>query len=524
MPRRLLIADATATNRIALKASLGAARYDVHAVASGAEAIEALRSPRLGDPGRPAFDLVLADANLPDMNGAEFCRAIGAGGDATAPVLLLTEEVDDAARLDALRAGAEDLLPRPLARPRLLAHLRNLMRAQADRAELRRRDATATQLGFAEAPTGFAVRGRVVLISGHARTPVLAQALRSNLVNDVRVLPAAEAMALGDLPSETMAPDVFVLPLTEGEDEEDLSLISELRSRPATRHAAILALHQGARDGDSSTRALDMGANDLAALSSSAEELALRVGRQMTRKRNSDRLRRTVDAGLQMAAIDPLTGLFNRRYVLHQIADLAQQPRSSGRALGLMIVDIDHFKSVNDTYGHAAGDAVLIELSHRLRDNLRGADMVARLGGEEFVIVLPHTDAEEALGAAERLRALIAAHPARLPNGRTLAVSVSIGAALGHGTDFDHETVMEVADQALYAAKHAGRNRVHLVADAFAAAQASLPKPASGTVRRPAEAWRDEPCLARPAAANAPSASAATPPGIAAAQTPFRSR
>jgi two-component system cell cycle response regulator len=136
----------------------------------------------------------------------------------------------------------------------------------------------------------------------------------------------------------------------------------------------------------------------------------------------------------------------------------------SGRPMSVLIADIDHFKQLNDTYGHDAGDAVLREFAARLRRNTRGIDLACRLGGEEFIVIMPDTELSRAYQVAERLRACIAADPFPVSSSQKIPVTASVGLSTLENADDTPETLYKRADNALYAAKRRGRNRV--VADA----------------------------------------------------------
>jgi diguanylate cyclase (GGDEF)-like protein len=155
------------------------------------------------------------------------------------------------------------------------------------------------------------------------------------------------------------------------------------------------------------------------------------------------------------AIVDPLTGLLNRAALQQRFAELVQQARISdgGTAVGFLVADLDHFKDVNDAHGHAVGDAVLEQLAHTMRNELRAFDLIYRLGGEEFVVVLPGAEMVDALEIAERLRAAV---EAARPEG--LAVTLSVGVAVAAGSELDFDRLYESADAALYRAKQAGRN------------------------------------------------------------------
>jgi two-component system cell cycle response regulator len=167
-----------------------------------------------------------------------------------------------------------------------------------------------------------------------------------------------------------------------------------------------------------------------------------------------------VQMSIEMAITDVLTGLFNRRYMETHVGTLVEQATSRGKPLTVLVLDIDYFKSINDTWGHDAGDDVLREFAVRIKKSIRGIDLACRYGGEEFVVVMPETDMAVAAMVAERLRRRIAGEPFSIQQGaRTVEVTISIGlAALGRGEDA--AKVVKRADEALYRAKRDGRNRV----------------------------------------------------------------
>lgn len=487
MTRSILIVDPVSANRAALGRLLKAVHYDVTEAASGAAAVASIRDA--------PPDLVLAEVALPDIDGPGLCALLRPGPAGHAPPLLFVGSNADAdLRLDVLRSGAEDLMARPLDGNGLLARIRSLLRAHDAAVELHRRDADAAGCGdadadgagyalhpaiagFAEAPRAFSAPGCVALIvSGDqtaAEAEAAAQGLRAHLRHDVIVIDAATALGLDE---GGPVPDVVVLAVDRPGPEDGLPLLSELRSRPGTRHAAILALHGGARCGTAG-RALDLGAGDVAGFDTPAPELAHRIGVQMRRKREGDRLRRKDDTLRALATTDPLTGLRNRRWALDQATVLA---RARSASLAILMIDIDRFKTVNDDHGHAAGDAVLVQIADRLRDTLRPTDILARMGGEEFLVVLPRIDRAGAAAAAARLLVAVSSEPAKVPGHGRLPVTVSIGVAMHAApapmreapSGAEEESAdarkggigatIDLADRALYAAKRAGRNRVRV--------------------------------------------------------------
>jgi len=161
------------------------------------------------------------------------------------------------------------------------------------------------------------------------------------------------------------------------------------------------------------------------------------------------------------ASLDYLTGICNRRAIEDLATRSIAAARRHGIPMAMMIVDVDHFKRINDEFGHQAGDVALVETVKRIRDSLRSEDLVGRLGGEEFVAIMPNTDAASALAAAERMRQAFAATPMHLGE-RDLLITVSIGVAVLDAQDQAYSQLLRRADRAMYAAKTAGRNKVML--------------------------------------------------------------
>ncbi len=454
MPGRILIADAASSNRILLRARLAEGQYAVTDAATGEDVIEAAR--------RDAPDLVIADEALADMTGAALCRRMKADAVlARIPLILLTRNGDGASRLAALDAGADEFLAKPVDEVTLMARVRSIMRAKETQDAVDRRRVTVAELGFSEAPDAYAPAARLAFVG---RDPATAEGwkdgLRGLVRSPVEVLDPKGALAAA---VSTPAPDLFLIEADLARPGEGLRLLCELRSRAATRYAAFLVLHRRG-DGDSAAMALDLGASDIVAEGFLPAELAIRIRTQLRRKADADRLRASVEDGLRLAVTDPLTGLYNRRYALSHLGRVAERAAASARPFAVMVADLDRFKSINDTWGHAAGDTVLVEIAHRLRDNLRAVDMVARIGGEEFLITMPDTDEDTAELAADRLRRVTQGSPVTLRDGRTrVTATISIGVAVANAPGAEGSAdLVDRADRALRASKAEGRNQVTL--------------------------------------------------------------
>jgi two-component system cell cycle response regulator len=459
MTGRVLIIDGQASNRIVLKARLAAACYDPLAAADADSALALVR-----DAGP---DAILIDLDLPGpAGGVGLVQRLRADLRlSTVPLVALGAPQDSEGRIAALQAGADDVMAKPVDDLALLARLRNLLRRREVLRDLAGGIDSVRDLGLAEAADTFDRPGLVALVTARPETAMRLRRDLSPLLPDRLIsLTPAEALADGGGP----APDIFVIEGQPSGDAGSLRLMSDLRSRGPARHSSFCLLRPASAAGEDAM-AFDLGAHDLAETGGDPRELALRLAGLLRCKRMSDNLRATVRDGLRMAVIDPLTGLHNRRYALNQLAGIAEAARVEGESFAVMVVDLDRFKTVNDRWGHAAGDAVLVEVAHRLADNLRAGDLLARIGGEEFLIALPGVALPgaalaEARRVAERLCNAIKDRPIALPRGGSVAITTSIGLAVSEGgAPLQREAVqclIERADRALLSSKSSGRNQV----------------------------------------------------------------
>lgn len=460
MQGQILIVEAIATNRIVLKVKLKKAFYDVLQVSTMADAIAVAR--------KEVPDLIIAGISLPDGGAAALCEELRQDPlTAHVPILAIDCQPDRDSRVAALSAGVHDVLYQPIDETLLLGRVRSLIRAHNSAAEWQIREDTCRALGLAEPEAAFDGQARCVMVgTDMRRLHPLAKDLRQVL--HARLDIASPASLMHKVATEDI-PDVFVLLLSADARNaiEDMRLISTLRATSAARHTGIIVLQVSA-DPPLAANALDLGADDVMTDGFDAVELALRIRAVMRQKRLGEHLRASVRNSLQAAVFDPLTGLYNRRYAMPHLGRVVTHARSTGRSFAVMVADLDHFKRINDVYGHASGDAVLIEVARRVQAVMRSTDMVARIGGEEFMIVMPGASREEAERAADRICHDIASTPFAVPgNPSPIGVTISIGLEMGHrqdGPDGNSDTlaaaILDRADRALYAAKGRGRNQV----------------------------------------------------------------
>ena len=206
---------------------------------------------------------------------------------------------------------------------------------------------------------------------------------------------------------------------------------------------------------------MELGINDYLVRPVERDELIARAWTQIRRKRYEERLRETYVVSVNAAVTDPLTGLYNRRYLESHFERISGRLKDDGKPISLLMLDIDHFKQVNDTYGHDAGDQVLQAVGKRIVSNLRGFDTAIRFGGEEFVILLPDAPLSAAVNTAERLCKAMSSAPVPVTNGGdAIAITASLGAATMMAGEGSLEELLRRTDAALYQAKESGRNRV----------------------------------------------------------------
>ena len=459
MQGKILIIDPVSTNRIMLKVKLMQAYYRVLQANSVDEAMRMARSLKP--------DLVISAVDLPDGTAAELCLQMQQDAQLNHIPVMAVGNADDAnARLNTIAAGAMDLMSKPVNDALFLARVRSLIRGRHAAAEWQMRDDTSRALGMAEPMTPFIQTGRSMLI---CQDMVCAQSWARALRRDHRanISVAMPNDVLRHIQQNDI-PDAFVLvlPALREDAAEALRLVANLRANRATRHAGILVL-QTSDDPNTAADALDLGADDLMTKGFDAPELSVRLKSLIGRKKVAEHQRDQVRTGLQAAVFDELTGRHNRRYAMPYMSRIAEQARGTGLPFAVMLADLDHFKRINDRHGHASGDQVLVECAKRLSANLREMDLLARIGGEEFLIVMPATSLAEARKAAERLCNDMCNTPFVLsPEGKVENVTVSIGLTIGglmqSVAPETATSLLDQADKALYEAKLQGRNQVTL--------------------------------------------------------------
>jgi two-component system, cell cycle response regulator len=466
MTARVLVVDDVELNVKLLEAKLAGEYFEVLSAFNGPRALE------IADAELP--DIILLDVMMPRMDGFEVCRRLkGSPRTADIPVVMVTALSDVADRLRGLAAGADDFLTKPVNDTALFARVRSLVRMKRMMEELRLREEVCGRFAGGNIAEGEAAaltaNGILLAEEQEFAASRIAETLGPLAASVVRADSCAAAHRLLGGAIELV---IISLSLPDG---DALRLLSQWRAHEGHRELPVLLM---ADDGELPrlAKGLDLGANDYLVRPVDRNELLARVRTQIRRKRLQERLRDNYRKSLSLALTDELTGLYNRRYVFAHLQELLARMPAGGIETAVLLFDIDHFKQVNDAHGHPAGDQVLRELAARALRHVRSVDLIGRLGGEEFIVVMPETNLAGGIVVADRLRAAIAHEPFSLRDAsKALPITISVGVATaGRAEELEH--VLKRADDALYEAKHAGRNRVIASGDQHvAAAGAAVP-------------------------------------------------
>ncbi len=451
MTARVLVVDDVRSNRKLLQTRLSLEYFEVLAATNGPDAIAICQEG--------GCDIVLLDVKMPGMDGFEVCRRLRTSRDtAHLPIVLLTALDRPADRVRGLESGADDFLTKPVDEIALIARVRSLVRLKFSIDELRARAAHSAEAGTAAPAQALKLdaseRGRLLLVDEQRNSSERIVGAVSPYHDVTLATDPVDALAM----AREEAIDLMIVSLGSGAFD-GLRLCSQARSRQRTRNLPILLIADP-DDRPKVLRGLELGANDYLTRPIDRNELLARVRTNIRQKRYADRLRQSVQQSIEMALFDALTGLNNRRSLERRLPAMIETARQKGAPLTMMVLDIDHFKRVNDTYGHDVGDHVLKGFAAQLQEIVRGGDLLCRLGGEEFVLVMPDVDASQAARIAERARRTTESRDFSVAGAAgSVPITVSIGLA-GWREDWDSAELYRRADRALYLSKSAGRNRV----------------------------------------------------------------
>ncbi|GGA08704.1 diguanylate cyclase [Neptunicoccus cionae] len=451
MPGRILLLDPQVTNRMMMKSQLTRDFFDVALASDGTELAQSLR---FAPP-----DLVILSYAAERIAGfANINRLTQSQDTAHIPVIFLHDSADTTVWDAAHDCLADDVMAYTTQRWLMAARINMLIRGKEKLDALMARQSTITQMGFAEPsvfyPPPFS---KAVALDFSCALSIFNTTFQESVATLLsRDFPLLKMFRTPQDSAERPPADISLVDEASLGRTAAFQTICDLRKRNPDRETPIL--YACDTSSPNAARSLELGAQEFISASASPSRFATTLRRMIWQKQMSYRTERAVANHLKSALTDPLTGLYNRRYGLQYLDQQLARPQTSVTA---MILDLDRFKSVNDSYGHLTGDRVLKEAAKRLLRNIRGADLLCRYGGEEFLVILRDTPLETLQEIADRLRRAICHSPFLDESGNRITVSASIGvstsAGFGGGEAME---VLEFADRALYRAKDSGRNRV----------------------------------------------------------------
>lgn len=442
----VLVVDDQPSNVKVLQAYLLGAGFNPLAAYSGEEAL------RLASTENP--DVILLDIMMPGMDGFEVTRRLKASPlTQHIPVVLVTSLDGSDNRSKGLDAGAEEFLTKPVNQTELIARVRSLQRLKLLQDELDNRKEISRQL-VREKNDQYTSKQIVLIVEDEKSHSMQFCTILDHAGFETVV--AKTAKAARKLVTQYM-PNLILLDRLLP-DCDGLDLLSEWKSQ-ARFHSVPVIIMTAMTDINRKIEGIEYGADDYLIKPINNKELLARIRASLRRGMMQQKLLRDIDRLKADTITDRLTGIRNRQYLDADIEyRFAQVVRNPQRIFSLVMIDIDYFKRINDEYGHLMGDLVLRRVAQCLQETARSADIVTRYGGEEFCVVLPDTNSEEAQNAADRMCRAIAEYDFDTLDGKRVTISLGVSTSLA--ADNRASDMLARADAALYQAKDGGRNRV----------------------------------------------------------------
>ena len=450
MTANILVVDDIDQNIRLMEAKLLSEYYTVYTATSGYQALEVLKQHKI--------DVILLDCMMPEMDGFETCKLIKANPDTThIPVVIVTALSDMEDRVHGLEVGADEFLTKPVDDKSLFARIKSLVRIKYIIDELKLRNDTNIELGVrtVDLYQDFS-RSNIILINDDIVEARHITNVLNQFTNNIRVV--SDGNMIHTLLADGFRPDATIISC-QLDGQDPLRLLASLRADENVGYSSIMMLAEEDKV-DMVYKALDMGASDYLMVPIEQSELIARIKTQLRKKYYQDALRKDLAQEMNLAIKDELSGLYNRRYFDKHLLRIATKAEKEGRNLYLMMIDVDYFKDVNDSYGHAAGDQLIKDVSNLISMNMRAEDTIARYGGEEFVVIIYDILELEVIKIAERLKHAVEEYAFKVPgSSEVITKTISIGLTRYHVGEIISEFLSR-SDKALYKAKHGGRNKV----------------------------------------------------------------
>ena len=450
---KVLIVDDEPLNVKLLAAKLPPDQYATIPAYNGEEALKIV--------AKEPPDLILLDIMMPGISGYEVTERLKADPQTKdIPVIMVTALDGAEDKLMGLRAGADEFLNKPVGTAELQTRMKSLLRLKDYQDQLKARIQSQNIFTSSDIRKS-SLQGKIdlpsiLLVEDSDQDAMLIQRYLQEEPYQIHLVKdGEEAVSWAQQEKiDLILLDVF-LPGMNG-----FEVCRHLKEMEQTRSIQIVII-TCLGDLESKIRAIELGADDFLVKPLNADEFRVRVNALVKKKAYLDRLHANYETAMHSAITDKLTGLYNHAYFKHFLELEIKRSARQGHSVALIMIDIDDFKHYNDTLGHLAGDEILKEVGHLIRENIRDVDLGVRYGGEEFAVVLPNVDIKGALKTADRIRQLIHSHsfPHETPALQE-KITVSVGVALCRSDLRSNLELIQMADSALYKAKREGKNRV----------------------------------------------------------------
>jgi two-component system, cell cycle response regulator len=443
---KVLLVDDEPLNVKLMETRLTVAGYQVVTAATGEEGLaQAFKT-------RP--DIILLDVMMPGLNGYQVTSQLKADPELKIiPIVLLTALEDAEAKVKGLNAGADDFLSKPVNQLELLARIRSLIKLKRLQEELVKMNRAAQPPDDLQTDIQEIPKKSILIVEDDKMAAVHTTfTLEKAGYRAITAKDGAEARAFLRKEHPALILLDIMLP-----DINGLDLLREIKEIKSLEHMPVIIV-SAVGDLEVRIKGIETGADDYLVKPVNYLEMLARVRANLRKTELSHKLKADLDAAVTQAITDTLTRLYNRNYLNISMEREISAARRYGKGFSLLMIDIDHFKDINDTFGHLTGDSVLQEIGTLLKDTVRAVDIVVRYGGEEFVALLQETGIKGAIAAAEHAREAVEQH--RFANVNDAVITVSIGATEFSPSDSGMEMIIARADHAMYQAKQAGRNRV----------------------------------------------------------------
>ena len=448
---KILIVDDEPLNAKLLAAMIPSDEYDTVRVFSGEEALKIVADLRP--------DLILMDIMMPDLNGYELTRILKSDPESRdIPIVLVTAFGGTDCEIKGLEAGADEFLNKPVNRTELLARTKSLLSLRQYKEQIKTRTCSINSItsegkGKNLSENDINLPSILIVEDNRIDAKLIQSYLQAEPFQIKIAQDGEEAISCAQQERIDVILLDLILPGING-----YKVCSTLKEMEGTQNIQIVAI-TSLSDLDSKLKSIELGVDDYLVKPVNRHILRTRVKSLIKKKALLDKLCNRYEMAVHSAITDKLTGLYNRRFFDYFLDLEIKRSSRQKTSLALLLIDIDNFKRINDTFGHLFGDNVLNKFGKLLKTKIREIDMAARYGGEEFAVVMSNTGCEEAVKIADRIRQSIQAYSFDKENFTT---TVSIGIALYPLDANSLNELIENSDYALYKSKRNGKNRVYV--------------------------------------------------------------